>query len=233
MKALVHALSLVLLIALAAGCAAEENVAAQPLRAGTFTHADPAVGLLRIGATTCTATLIDAQTLVTAARCTRFASGPIAGTFFLESAAGTTMALDLRASRSFGSATGRDDVAVVLLARAVPPFVATPIPVSEGAVLTMGERVVMYGHGCRLSATEPFVPAKQRIETYFDRTVHGCSGDDGGPLLMDLGQGRRAVSLVMDGTLEGVPSYGLVHKHAAAIRRQIDAWTGTLASRES
>lgn len=236
--------SLLFLVSLAAGCDLEPPpdepgaVAreAQALRFGSFSFADPAVGqIFWPGIPWCTATLIDPEVIVTAAHCVAGRTGPFTGTFRVEHSSSVRFEFPLQQVRSFGSGrgAGHSDVAIVRLGRAVPREVAVPFGVNPWAIISMHERLTMYGHGCRAVDGDAYAGRKQRYDTTYDLTIYGCPGDSGGPLLKTMANGTRVVAKVISGKSRGIwpwsdwkAEYGLVYEYARAIQDQADIWAG-------
>jgi hypothetical protein len=143
------------------------------------------------------------------------------------------MAYAVAAARSFGGRVGRDDVAVVRLAQPVPASVAVPLRLHSSAIISMGERVTMYGYGCRETLDDAYTDRKQRYDTNYDLTYYSCYGDSGGPLIKTFPSGLRAVSKVLSGRTGGLfpwedwrVEYGLVYRYAYTIANQVDDWAG-------
>jgi hypothetical protein len=209
------------------------------LRQGTLSFMDPAVGQLNVpGVGSCTASLVDPQAIVTAAHCVGYRTGAMSGTFRIDLGANSSQTFDIAEAKSFGSGVGNDDVAVVRLSSAVPSNVAVPFKLSFSAVISMGQRVTMYGYGCRTARGDSYSGQKQRLETNYSGKLYSCFGDSGGPLIVSTLQpghtgGYRTISKVFSGWTEYWmfewrirPEYGIVHSRAPLIADQYDQWAG-------
>lgn len=234
---------LLLLAAVAIGCAPPPEGAPfddpeaveleqQELRYGSFSFLNPAAGRLSTTDGGCTATLIDPQSVVTAAHCVGYRTGTVSGTFRIDLGPSVSdrRSYSVLEAKSYGDGVGKDDVAIVRLASPVPASVAVPLAISCAGGISNGERVTMYGYGCRNTEGDSYSGRKQRFVTDFDQTIYSCPGDSGGPIISSLGD-RRIISLVFSGKIRHWPwdwnaAYGLVYRHATAIDKQADVWAG-------
>lgn len=209
------------------------------LRQGSLSFEDVAVGQLNVpGVGSCTASLVDPQAIVTAAHCVDYKTGAISGTFSIDLGASSSQTFNISEAKSFGSGVGHDDVAVVRLSSAVPSSVAVPFKLTYGAVISIGQRVTMYGYGCRTALGDSYSGQKQRLETNYSGKLYACFGDSGGPLIVSTLRpghtgGYRTISKVFSGWTEYWqfgwrmrPEYGLVYSLAPLIADQYDQWAG-------
>jgi hypothetical protein len=200
------------------------------IRGGELTCARPEVGKLRDAAGFCTATLVSPTTVLTAAHCYDYESGPAVGTFRMELCDGTVVepATDwaLTLPFSVGMPFGHADAAVVRLTSPVSHADIAPAPIATvGRYL--GEEMTIYGYGC--GDWEGGGSGQKRRQTLRWGLPHWqtCEGDSGGPIFDSLGD----ISLL---TSWGAPSEWVPvdDAYADAVRHR-DALLGLVAALEA
>ncbi len=227
-----------------AGCAdAEESVALSEdgLRDGELTYERPAIGLmLNNDWTGCTATLIDDDTLVTAAHCFDYGSqapsGKRYGAFHIKKSDTDEQIFEYDGFVSLGRKSGSDDIALVHLMKKVPADVAKPLAISTSAPSdASNELVTMYGVGCQhrpglfgpSDEPEPNMGKKQKRTFEMGPVRYGCPGDSGGPTVRKDGSVFRVTSKMYFVEIRGWgrgDSFGDVVKWRDRIQQQISAW---------
>lgn len=200
---------------------------------GRETHTHPEVGLFDLGGGFCTATLVGSRAILTAAHCLGHTpDGEVRGMrFVLDGGA----SFDVTRVRAFGRwrenaepAWRSRDVALALLARAVPKTTATPMALASRWP-SWGTTLTVYGYGCTDRATGEGGGTKRSAEVHYNAWwslgLSGrdrlCPGDSGGPL---VDEGRSVLLGVNSGFIRGVDYWGDVAALAPEIRRVLDEW---------
>lgn len=193
---------------------------------GEYTHAFPATGALLVGSNPdaasswCSGTLIGCNTFLTAAHCIEDSSDP--GSYFVYfQHAGTFSVTSLHSHPSYSFPTA--DVAVVKLGETVTGITPVPLNTGDNPQSHYGTRGQIAGFGrsggsnadyglkrwgeivtssCTGSIsndelicwdfTNPMGPVTEDSNT--------CNGDSGGPLFLDLGNGRTVAGITSGGS---------------------------------
>jgi hypothetical protein len=198
---------------------------ADELVGGTLTKVRPEIGFVSLeGHGACTATLIAADVLLTAAHCVDYTSQDTEGVYGFAGLDTTEGRKEYGIDRfvSLGSALGARDLALVHLRSPVPASLATPTTVAS-AVPARSAEVTIYGYGCLERATQEGSFEKRSASATYATSQRLCPGDSGGP-----------VTLGPDGPIVAINSGYYVQRgddifadpvtHAAAITAQLAAW---------
>lgn len=162
---------------------------------GVETDSHVGIGFLEFSSWICTATLISPRVVVTAHHCNEWkdvSSNSVVARFVVESRPGVRLH-QRTVVRVAGFGTNgkfnEDDVAFMLLESAMPIDVP-PEPIAR-TYPDGGETFEQYGYGCQsrpAKCTDPKPAAlgrKQRVDGIFGQQEVSCSGDSGGPLLVN------------------------------------------------
>ncbi|MBI4819612.1 MAG: trypsin-like serine protease [Deltaproteobacteria bacterium] len=202
------------------GCGGEiqTEVTEDELIGGTETYSRKEVGRIIVGNGSCTATLVRANVVITAAHCVDFDSSARASDawFVANRSRGDVEWFGVRAYVSFGSDVGDDDVALARLSESVPEEFARPARLADRDPED-GERVTSYGFGCTDRDNEGQAPRKRKVSYRYPRGHVLCPGDSGGPGFLGA---RGALSLIHSGFWVG--SGGDIHARVSAVRERID-----------
>lgn len=184
----------IILLAISLGCtdpAIEAPLTSPPseqifekLVNGRPTQERPEVGIIRIDSSMCTATLIRADIVITAAHClsyqTRLNTGNH-GQFIVEAPSGR-VTYTIEQFVSLGSEPGRDDIGLIKLSQPVPQSIARPVRLGSGAP-SQGSQLTIYGYGCTERRNEGGSGSKRKV--VFEQGTQStnlCPGDSGGPV---------------------------------------------------
>jgi V8-like Glu-specific endopeptidase len=213
--------------------------------AETFEH--PEIGLFHNGGSYCTATLIRANVVLTAAHCVTGGHKDEAVTgysFDVESSAASP-ATHFEIDRAYTIPVAADfdgtqnwrlkDIALLRLTTPVPAALAQPLAVATSRP-NPGDETAIYGFGCTSRVADanghrPGGGVKRKAELAWHSSSLGsgastnvCPGDSGGPWL-DVA--ANAVFGTTSGIVNEDDRFGDVPASAAEINRVADAWSAT------
>jgi hypothetical protein len=243
---------LLLLLGLAA-CApgaveqgAEEGEAGEPLTNGATTRRFPAVGRLMTGPNSiCTVTLVGAHTVLSAAHCVLFASGPVRpGQVYVRFDAGdyVVRSIHYRTDPTSGEFAARD-VSILELARDVVgvrpmPLAASP-PEDGEAVLLLGYGDTTQGAGADgarrigLNDVEAVYPGYFEMDGATGLQANICAGDSGGPTFVARNGVYQLLGVHSNGTCDSATTFLVWDGNFARDARvdgtnrgYIEAWAG-------
>ncbi len=154
----------------------------EEVRNGEVTTDRPEVG--RIGG--CTATLVAPDVAITASHCVGYRTRTNLGNYntMRITNGNETRRYTVNRYRSYSRNLGRNDIALLGLAEAVPADFAQPAPIARETPAE-GTSLTVYGYGCtRIGSSGD---GRKRRATYQqgDRAQHLCPGDSGGPVFND------------------------------------------------
>ena len=150
---------------------------------GRLTSDRPEVGLLKLPAGICTATLIAPDVIITAAHCVDYqtidAPGNV-GTFNVQNGVDFTV-FPVVSVVSLGGELGANDIAVAQLSVSVPSELARPVPVAAQTP-QMGTSLSVFGYGC--TRRDGVSDGQKRVAHFTSGEASAvlCPGDSGGPV---------------------------------------------------
>ena len=151
---------------------------------GRLTQERPEVGIIKMDGGMCTATLIRADMVISAAHCVGHQSRTnpdVYGRFIVETSSGERT-YSIEKFVSLGGSAGRDDIALLKLAESVPGNVALPARLGSGAP-SQGSELTIYGYGCTERSGQTGAGSKRKV--VFEQGTQStnlCPGDSGGPV---------------------------------------------------
>jgi hypothetical protein len=201
-----------------------EDAAEHALTEGSATFDHPEVGqLVDPDGRRCTATLITADVVVTAAHCVQqnpyaMNEGGFSGTFHVDLGP-----RDRRSYRTFFVAAygGAFDIALVRLAGSVPPSVAKPTPLATRAPRA-GEALTRFGYGCTDKTTRAGSNVKRKHAfVHAPPTVVSdtCFGDSGGPTI-----GENGIYMITSGESASGTYFALTYENHAPLAHKLSEW---------
>ena len=225
-------LSLLALVALMAGCAAEQNESAEEqgstesdIVGGSLTSSYPAVGALTEadGFPFCTGTVIAPRVVVTAAHCLAEPGTTASGIRFALGPDANSPSTVIRVKRiqyhpQYDAQNIKNDIGVVILASDAP---VTPVPLNTSMPSSwVGKSLTFVGYGVTNGSTQTgagrkrvvSIPISQVAATQFAYQTRGkntCNGDSGGPAFATDASGNLTVAGVTSYGDAGCTSYGV------------------------
>lgn len=234
-------LSLIGLIALLAGCAAEQGAedpeedtssTESEIVGGSLTSSYAAVGALTTssGFPFCTGTVVAPRVVVTAAHCLAEPGTSASGIRFALGPDANNPSSVLRVKRiayhpRYDDRQIKNDIGVVILSSDAP---VTPVPVNTSMTSSwVGKNLTFVGYGVTNGSTqtgagrkrEVTIPVSQVGATQFAYQTSGkntCNGDSGGPAFATDASGRLTVA--------GVTSYGDARCTSYGVDTRVDAF---------
>lgn len=171
------------------GCAEVTSYESQDtedkLLGGQLTSVRPEIGRLSLNGSSCTATLIRPQVVISAAHCVGYRTRSGRWGNFIIQRDGKSFSYPIDGVYSFGDGLGERDITLIHLTKVVPNSVATPtkIAVTEP---TQGD-VTIFGYGCQNRRTRKGSGQKQLYtHSVTQRSNQLCPGDSGGPVVVGL-----------------------------------------------
>jgi hypothetical protein len=201
-----------------------DEAASEKIRNGTVTSERAEVGKIR----GCTATLVAANVIITAAHCVGYGTRTNIGNYntFTVDKNGQRSQYRVNRYRSFSRTLGADDIAVLGLASEVPSDIARPAPLASQTPED-GTSLTVYGYGCTVIGRSG--DGRKRRATYSqgEQSQHLCPGDSGGPVFNDA---TGAVARINSGyrlDRGRTDIYGHVPGIFDRVRSQVEAWASS------
>ncbi len=165
----------------------------QPLVGGTATFARPAIGQLSLG---CTATLVNARYVATAAHCFSGTTGPQSTTFTARDTSGNIIATrTVDYGFSYGNNTNSastTDFAIGRLSSAISGATVAPIGFATSQPAS-GAQVTAFGFGCNNRSTGAGGGDKEYLTYNMGTSTANCPGDSGGPRVFGAHNGSGLI----------------------------------------
>jgi hypothetical protein len=196
-----------------------------PLVGGSGTFARPEVGYLTAG---CTATLVDAQYIITAAHCFNYTNGPRNDSFEMTTTGGTALpGVKVDYAYMTGTELGTWDFAFGRLASVVAG--TTAFPAFIGGAPATNEQVSAFGYGCTDRSTGAGGGVKRFVNyTVGAPTQMNCPKDSGGPRFHGLHTGTGSIWGINSGyDGSGNDIFGSAWDNAPAVLRGVKWFGGT------
>ncbi len=198
---------------------------------GEFTTVRPEIGRITTNAGACTATLIRANVLLTAAHCVNYQNlDGYNGQFRIDLAGGGSRTYTWDTARVFSQDLGAADLALLRLSAAVEPSVATPTGIAQSNPAA-GTALRLFGYGCgdRNNLQDAHQGRKQTASLVAgQQSSRLCPGDSGGPVTVgDYGP----VYLINSGyyVQSGADIFGKPVDYRSQLDGVINQWAGGAA----